>query len=310
MSGPLSPRTAQSSTGLPLAVSRSPARDLARHVARFFITRFDQSADAVLEDFLLNEWAYIRVPIGDGWSARSGQDWVPHEGPLLFGAQRKPFRVQCKGSVAVAGFGIRPAAWFNFCDRPAHALADRLEPLLGDFAVRLRWACADVTDHEQTFARLEHVARATVREKARDLDPVAERFEVIARHDPARNVASICRALDVPPQRLERRVRNHFGHMPKTVLRRSRFLDTAAVMRGLAIPDADALATMRYYDQSHLNREVRLFADMTPAKFRAARTPLLTAGIEVRQQFKLFDRNDHPDDAPPPWVRPVDSPAP
>jgi Helix-turn-helix domain len=305
MSGSLSPRTAQSSTGLPLAISRSPAPDLARHVARFFITRFDQGDDAVLEDFLLNEWAYIRVPIGDGWSARSGRDWVPHEGPLLFGAQCRPFRVQCKGPVMVAGFGIRPAAWFSFCDRSAHALADRLEPVTGSFAARLRWACADVTDHEQTFARMEQVVRAIVRETAREPDPIAERFEVVARHDPARSVAGICRALDVPQQRLERRVRNHFGHMPKTVLRRSRFLDMAAVMRGLAIPDADALAAMRYYDQSHLNREVRLFADMTPAKFRAAMTPLLTAGIEVRQQFKLFERDQHPADALPPWVRPA-----
>ena len=310
MSGHLSPRTAQSSTGLPLAISRAPAPDLSRHIARFFITRFDQPDDAVLEDFLLNEWGYIRVPIGDGWAMHDGREWVPYQGPLLFGAQRKPFRVRCRGPVAVAGFGIRPASWFTFCDRSANMVADRLESVTGEFGARLRWACADVVDHEQTFVRLEKVVRLMVEESVREPEPIAEQFETIARHDPARSVAGICETLGMPQQRLERRVRIFFGHMPKTVLRRSRFLDMAAVMRGLAVPAADELAAMRYYDQSHLNREFRHFAEMTPAQFRAARTPLLTAGIEVRQQLKLFDATAHPNGVAAPWVRPVQEPAP
>ncbi|VVT06495.1 conserved hypothetical protein [Sphingomonas sp. EC-HK361] len=310
MTGQLSPRTAQSRTGLPLSISRTPSPDLARHVVRYVITQFDQPDDAVLEDFLMHEWGYLRVPIGDGWAMRRDGAWHAHEGPMVFGAQQRPFWVRCRGPVIAAGIVIRPASWFTFCDRSANMLADRLESVTGELAARLRWACADVADHEQTFARLEKVVRLMVEESVRESDPIAEQFEAVARHDPSRSVAGICEMLGVPQQRLERRVRTFFGHMPKTVLRRSRFLDMAAVMRGLAVPAADELAAMRYYDQSHLNREFRHFAEMTPAQFRAARTPLLTAGIEVRQQLKLFDATAHPHDVPPPWVRPVQGPAP
>lgn len=304
----LVPRTGTTRHGLPVSLTRTPPPDLARHVARFFITRFDQPEEAVLEDFLLHEWAYLRMPIGSGWSMRTEAGWSAHEGPMLFGAQRKPFWVRCRGPVLAAGFAIRPGAWFTFSDRRAKLLADRLETINGDMAARMRWACADVTDHEQTFTRLEAMVRAAVAASKIAVDPIAERFEVIARTNPSRGVAGIARALDVPGHQLERRVHNHFGHMPKTVLRRSRFLDMAAVMRGLAIPDADGAVETRFYDQSHLNREFRLFADMTPARFRAAPTPLLTAGLEVRQQFKLADRAVRADGAAPPWLAPAPGP--
>jgi len=70
-------------------------------------------------------------------------------------------------------------------------------------------------------------------------------------------------------------------------------------MRGLAVPSADELAELRFYDASHLNREFREFVGMTPAQFRRTPTPLLTPGLEVRQQRKRADLAPH---APAPWL--------
>ena len=85
------------------------------------------------------------------------------------------------------------------------------------------------------------------------------------------------------------------------MLRRSRFLDMAAVLRGLAVPDADDLAEERFYDASHLNREFRLFLDMPPNRFRKTPTLLFTPGLEVRQQRKLTDMAM---EQAVPWVAP------
>jgi len=39
---------------------------------------------------------------------------------------------------------------------------------------------------------------------------------------------------------------------------------------------------LRYFDQSHLNREFRHFFGMTPGQFEKATTPLFTAGLKLR----------------------------
>ena len=69
---------------------------------------------------------------------------------------------------------------------------------------------------------------------------------------------------------------------PKAVLRRSRFLDMAAAVRGMRQPDEEEQAALRFSDQSHLNREFRYFIDMTPGTFEKAQTPLLNAVLQLR----------------------------
>jgi len=59
-------------------------------------------------------------------------------------------------------------------------------------------------------------------------------------------------------------------------------------MRGLSSPTERDLAELRYFDQSHLNREFRRFARMTPKQFENAVTPLQTAGLKLRQE-SLFE---------------------
>ncbi len=287
------PRTGASLGGAPLSLSRTPPVALAEHIARFFVTIIERPADSLLDDFLLHENAYVRVPLVGSWETLVDDRWVAYEGPMLFGAQERRFPVRCRGPVIAAGFMIRPGAWFSFCDEPADRMADRLAPIGGDWGAALRWATADIYDHEQTFSRMEQVVHERVVVRATPIDPVSAAFERIARIDPVRPVADIAAEFGMSGRRLDRTVRAHFGHLPKTVLRRSRFLDMAAVMRGLAVPTADELAELRFYDASHLNREFRQFVEMTPAQFRRSQTMLFTPGLEVRQQRKRVDLAPH-----------------
>ena len=77
-----------------------------------------------------------------------------------------------------------------------------------------------------------------------------------------------------------------YGLTPKAILRRSRFLDMAEAMRGFSTPAESQLAMLRYFDQSHLNREFRRFTGQTPGKFKKSVTPLFTAGLKLRVEGK------------------------
>lgn len=291
--GGLISRTGISRDGLPLSLSRTPPATLADYVARFFITIIERPDDAVLEDFLLHDAAYVRVPLVGRWETLIDGVWTGYEGPMLFGAQQRRFPVRCVGPIVAAGFAIRPGGWCAFSDRPANEMADRLVPIDGAWGQALRWACEDIPDHEQTFARMQQVVRDRLIIHPVRPNPVAAAFELIARVDPTRPVADIASELGMSGRRLDRSVRQHFGHLPKTVMRRSRFLDMAAVMRGLAVPTTDELAELRFYDASHLNREFREFVGLTPAQFRRTPTMLFTPSLEVRQQRKRVDMMPH-----------------
>lgn len=282
-------RTGQTVTGLPVSLNAAPADDLAGYVARYYVTIIDQPADALTEDFLLNETGMVRILVRGEWEAMSGGVWQRWSGPLLLGAQRRALRVRARGPMAVAGFAIRPGGWFGLEPQPASDFVDRVTQIEGAWGAALADAAADIDDHHGTIARMEAAVRSRVAELATPPNEAMARFEMMARADPLMSVGEAAAAVGRSQRQFDRDVRDHFGHLSKTVLRRGRFLDMAAVMRGLAVPATDTHAELRFYDQSHLNREFRLFIDMTPRAFERTPTPLLTPGLEVRQRRKLQD---------------------
>ena len=77
----------------------------------------------------------------------------------------------------------------------------------------------------------------------------------------------------------------------------------AAHLRGVADDAEAADMALRFYDQSHLNREFVKFFGMTPAQFARTPQPFLTLTLEARQSRRLevLGRN-HPGMLPP-WRR-------
>ena len=109
-------------------------------------------------------------------------------------------------------------------------------------------------------------------------------FAAIARSDSTIRIDDAAAKIGLSVRQLERRCLATFGLSPKAVLRRSRFLDMATAMRGFSSPSEEELAALRYFDQSHLNREFKRFAGMTPRAFERTQTPLFTAGLNLRNQ--------------------------
>ncbi|NCW26137.1 MAG: helix-turn-helix domain-containing protein [Betaproteobacteria bacterium] len=98
--------------------------------------------------------------------------------------------------------------------------------------------------------------------------------------------AAAAKLLGLSQRQLERRCLISFGLSPKAVLQRCRFLDMAAAMRGLSRADEAELAALRFFDQSHLNREFRRYTGMTPGAFQRLQSPLFTASLELRETGK------------------------
>ena len=104
------------------------------------------------------------------------------------------------------------------------------------------------------LAALNAEITAAAQSSGRDPKTLRRSACVLVRTDPTVSVADAAAALGYSSRHFDRLVRAHFGHGPQTVLRRSRFLDIAAVMRGFAVPDADALADLMTRDTVSASR--------------------------------------------------------
>jgi AraC-like DNA-binding protein len=279
----------------------APSVALAPYIARHYILSVDAPASFELIENLLSETAFIRVLLMGDWAA----ELVPGEwsvaGPMVFfGPNSRPLRVRVRGGFRVVGIAICPAGWSAFSDHPADHYTDRmlaLGELWGTRSDELYRAIAAVTDDDAEgdaaiVAAIEaHVSALIAARGDIAAKEAMQHFELIARNDSTALIRDVADRLGLSERQLERNCRACFGMSPKAVLRRSRFLDMATALRGISQPDEQELAALRYYDQSHLTREFRRFITMTPGQFVQTPTPLLTAGLELRNMRKAEPAN-------------------
>jgi len=143
----------------------------------------------------------------------------------------------------------------------------------------LRAGMADEQMIEVMIAAIRAQLKAVGRMRT---DEEMQQFEAMARLDSTIRIEAAAQRLGLSVRQMERRCMACYGLTPKAILRRSRFLDMAEAMRGFSTPGQRQLAELRYFDQSHLNREFHRFVGMTPGKFRKKVTPLLTMGLQLR----------------------------
>lgn len=267
----------------------APSPDLAPFVKQHFIFRAPLPDDFVLIDPLLSETAMIRVLLDGAWDAEfPGEPWR-REGPaILFGANSRCFNVRVRGGFIVVGVAIRPSGWLGLFSDKANGFTDAMWPLgaqWGGLADRLYRELNAVRDDDDAIVQaIEAIVRERLTQVGTYHASVEMRaFEDIARDDSTMRVSDAAHACGLSPRALERHCCAAFGLMPKAILRRSRFLDMAAVLRRISDPGDEARAALRFSDQSHLNREFRYFIGMTPGMFEQASTPLLNAALKLRE---------------------------
>ncbi|RHW17755.1 AraC family transcriptional regulator [Sphingomonas gilva] len=157
----------------------------------------------------------------------------------------------------------------------------RLDEAIGREGERLGHDLAEARDADERFDRLD--AFVTRRLAA---SPTADRRVIAAgaalRKRPETPIAALAERLNADRRAFARDFRNMLGIPPRHYARLARFEAFAAAIE--ADPSAslaDLAADAGYYDQPHLNREVRAFAAMTPAELQRRIVP---AGGGVRHE--------------------------
>jgi AraC-like DNA-binding protein len=266
-----------------------PSAALAPYIRRHYVFAAPLPVDFELIDQLLSETAFIRILLEGDWAGETEPGEWRFVGPTpLFGANFQPLRVRVRGPFRVVGVALRPSGWPALFPCSARLLSDRmvaLEEHWGELASALHERVSASEDDEAIVAAIEDVVTERLAQVGNGgANAAMARFECIARADSTARIADVAEELGISVRHLERLSYDCFGHSPKAVLRRSRFLDMAQALRGFSAPSEQELASMRYFDQSHRNREFRHFVRMTSKAFESASTPLLTAGLKLRAE--------------------------
>lgn len=268
----------------------APSSDLEPFIVRHYIFAANLPKDFELIDGILAETPMVRVLLGGDWAAEMAPgDWRNVGQTVMFGANAVPLRVRVRGPFNVVGFAIRPSGWKALFAKSAAHYADDMVPLnnaWGDLAIALLTQLQQAGDDDAvTVMAMENIIREQlIVRKSRSVNDAMARFEVIARHNSTIMVKDAAEQIGLPLKKMERHCVATFGHSPKIILRRSRFLDLATAIRGISDPSQDERAALRFSDQSHIHREFRHFIDMTPREFTRAETPLMTAGLRLRHE--------------------------
>lgn len=274
----------------PMLTHYSPPLALAPYIRRYYVFRAEMSADADIRDAMIAETAFIRIPLRGEWyvSEGKGGDWQPAAGAKLFGPNSCGFPLRVVGPFTILGCSIKPGGWKSLFGTSAHHYTDRMVPLGAVWdadATAMLAALHDGQSDEEMVACLDGALLAQLDKIGlRQPDVQMDRFETIGRIDSMVRIDDAAKEIGLSVRQLERRCLESFGMTPKTFLRRCRFLDMAMAMRGLSHPSDEELSALRYFDQSHLNREFRRFVGMTPKGFRDAYTPLMTEGLRLRKE--------------------------
>jgi AraC-like DNA-binding protein len=270
-----------------------PHPELAPYIRRHYVFAADLPEDFAIEDRLLSETAFVRVLLRGKWEAEVAPGfWASAGDAILFGGNGRPLNVRVCGPFTVAGFAIRPSAWRSLFSQSARIYTDKVVPLSaawGEIASTMLAKMHAAKDDKGIVAAMEGAIRSQLAAIGKPrIDHEMAALEYIARTDSTVKVEHLGPLLGLSVRQVERRCLASFGLSPKQVMRRSRFLDMATALRGFSTPSEEELAALRYFDQSHLNREFRHFAGMPPGAFAKAVTPLFTAGLKLRDEGKTL----------------------
>ena len=277
--------------GQPISYNRAPANDLAPWIARLYVTIVEMPADYTLRCGLFNDTAALRVQLRGGWSAETATGRMElGRAALFFGPHTRRMPISVAGSFTSVGLLLRAGACHALRGPKVPDHVDCISPVESLGMSSAQWL--DLFDPdgspEDWCLALEAAMRGRIAQVcAAEPDPATVRFEAVALSDPTMTVKQFAASAGIEQRRLERIVRRDFGLPPKQVLRRSRALDMASHLRGVADQEeAEALA-LRYYDQSHLIREFTELFGMSPRQFVETPQPLMTLALETRQARRL-----------------------
>jgi AraC-like DNA-binding protein len=220
--------------------------------------------------------AFTRV-LPDG-SADILVDITRARAPLVVGAMRRALVKLHQGEVDLFGIRFRPGRALPFMHAPLEELTDRrvqLEELSGGRYRVFDRMLADALSSAPVGARIavvERVLLTSLRDAFPPRDVVAHAVGMMEQARGRIAVRDVTTRLGVGERMLERAFGLQVGLTPKELARVIRFGELIGRLEGTPHPEWSGLAFCTgYSDQSHLIREFRRLAGVTPTAYLAER---------------------------------------
>jgi AraC-like DNA-binding protein len=192
--------------------------------------------------------------------------WIAGLGMRIAGPSRHALTPPSLGRMVAFGATFHPGAAPYLLRTPASQMADRhvdLDAIDARLAARLDGALSAAPDARAAIAALAGELARRIDRTAEAPDP-AVREAVAVLDGAAATVADAAAKAYISERELQRRFVHDVGYAPKTlqrVLRFQRFMGQLALPR---VELAGAAARAGYADQSHLSREARRLAGLSP----------------------------------------------
>lgn len=202
-------------------------------------------------------------------SDREGQHF---DGAVICGAQSSYFVLDSASPTSVMGVHFKPAGAAAFLGAPAGEFADRhvsLADVWGSRARELRDRLVEAKSEDARFAILEEALLTRIRRPLLPNPAVMHAVLRLIAEPTMLRVDALREDAGYSPKRFIGLFRDSVGLSPKLFSRIQRFQAAIAQLSGAQrVEWAQVAADGGFYDQSHLNREFRAFAGVTPGEYR------------------------------------------
>lgn len=191
---------------------------------------------------------------------------------FVVGQMRQPIAIHQGGKVDLLGIRFRVGGAGSFLCVNAATLNNSvraLDDLVGDSVHDLVAQLAEQS-FSQRVGRLETLLSLRQPRSSKRIQTVRHISTVIAENHGRVTVDEICRQLEISSRQVERLFAQHVGLSPKLACRILRFTRAVELMECSSnVSWAEFALVCGYYDQSHLIRDFREFAGVTPHQYRA-----------------------------------------
>jgi AraC-like DNA-binding protein len=195
--------------------------------------------------------------------SRDGR-WLEQPRCFFAGQIDGPLLLRQNGAAKMLGIGFLPDGAARLLGRPVDELSGRFTPV-DDLSSRLSRSLHDALHGPDVIARVEAVLLSCAATSRRADLVVGQAISRIENAKGCVDVATLAKEFALSTRHLERRFLAAVGLSPKRFCRIQRFSGVFAALEQPSCNWAETAVSCGYYDQSHLIRDCRMLAGITPA---------------------------------------------
>ena len=263
--------------------------DLRRYILTIYLFEVVVPDGAQVEDYLFPEWATVHIVHPRKVFARTRSGECSDEGEIPITGPRSSEVFFRTGSAREWGIVLHPLGWATFvgesADLYANALTDAaVDPVFARFVPVAQSVFGDQVDRHEELARLLAGLRAMPRLPVANETAITDTYAALLDAE-IKTVRALAQRAGISERQLERVCRRAFGHTPKVLLRRQRFL--RSLTQFTLDPSLKWIGAMDagYHDQAQFVRDFREFMGMLPREYAELDKPILGPVMIERTRF-------------------------